>query len=94
MTYTTIDVDDLKSVKQEALKRDMTLREFVNHSIKMYLGGSAVEIEDPERAKAGATKRNMMLEEFVNRAIEKYLQEVPCPASPKDREVPEKEAVP
>jgi hypothetical protein len=34
---TTIDIKDLKRVKQEALKRDMTLKELVNRAIKEYL---------------------------------------------------------
>ena len=37
MTHTTVDIENLKRVKQEALKRDMTLKEFVNRAIREYL---------------------------------------------------------
>lgn len=37
MAYTTIDIEDLKRVKREALDRDITLKELVNHAIKEYL---------------------------------------------------------
>lgn len=33
----TIYIDDLKRVKHEALERNITLKEFVNRTIKKYL---------------------------------------------------------
>ena len=35
--YTTINIDDLKRVKREALERGITLRKLVNLAIKEYL---------------------------------------------------------
>jgi len=35
--YTTINIDDLKRVKREALERGLTLRELVNLAVKEYL---------------------------------------------------------
>ena len=37
VTYTTVNIDDLKRVKREALERGITLRELVNLAIKEYL---------------------------------------------------------
>lgn len=37
MTYTTIDIKNLKRVKKKAVDRNMTLKELVNNAIDRYL---------------------------------------------------------
>lgn len=37
MTYTTIDIKNLKRAKKKAVARNMTLKELVNNAIDRYL---------------------------------------------------------
>lgn len=54
MPYTTININNLKHVKLEALKRGITLRELVNRAIGEYLSDSPVHhSRSPKVEEAG-----------------------------------------
>ena len=49
MTYTSVDLDNIKEIKKACIDLDLTIKEIINAAVIEYLGKRGIKIKEEKR---------------------------------------------